>query len=111
MADARDTKKQENGSLVFFESLIEKGKEPTVAFVENKAYPDMPAVWYYYYQLQGKALKKYLGTQKGYNYSRDEGIMPFLEDIAAKETNNDVAQFVSSFFPSLGPIILESLLS
>jgi|TARA_B100000085_G_C18495079_1_gene492933 hypothetical protein len=85
MADARDTKKQENGSLVFFESLIEKGKEPTVAFVEKNAYPDMPAVWYYYYQLQGKALKKYLGTQKGYNYSRDKGIMPFLEDIAAKE--------------------------
>mgnify|MGYP001377461920 CR=1 FL=1 len=30
MADARDTKKQENGSLVFFENLIEKGKEPEV---------------------------------------------------------------------------------
>ena len=29
MADARDTKMQENGSLVFFEHLIEKGKEPS----------------------------------------------------------------------------------
>ena len=82
MADARDTKKQENGSLVFFQSLIEKGKEPTIAFVENNAYPDMPAIWYYYYQLQGKALKQYLGNEKDYAYSRDDGIMPILEDAA-----------------------------
>ena len=85
MADARDTKMQENGSLVFFENVIEKGKEPTVAFVEKKAYPNMPAIWYFYYQLQAKALKQYLGNQKGYNYSRDRGIMPFLENIAARE--------------------------
>tara|TARA_B110000285_G_C15021269_1_gene561702 strand:+ start:44 stop:1189 length:1146 start_codon:yes stop_codon:yes gene_type:complete len=82
MADARDTKKQENGSLVFFQSLIEKGKEPTIAFVENNAYPDMPAIWYYYYQLQGKALKQYLGNEKDYAYSRDDGIMPILETAA-----------------------------
>ena len=82
MADARDTKKQENGSLVFFQELIEKGKEPTISFVEQKAYPDMPAIWYYYYQLQGKALKQYLGNEKDYAYSRDDGIMPILEDAA-----------------------------
>ena len=82
MADARDTKKQENGSLVFFEQLIEKGKEPTIAFVEKNAYLDMPAIWYYYYQLQGKALKQYLGNQKVYSYSRDDGIMPILETAA-----------------------------
>ena len=82
MADARDTKKQENGSLVFFEQLIEKGKEPTIAFVEKNAYPNMPAIWYYYYQLQGKALKQYLGNQKDYAYSRDDGIMPILETAA-----------------------------
>ena len=52
MASAKDTKMQENGSRVFFEQLIEKGKEPTIAFVEKNAYPDMPAIWYYYYQLQ-----------------------------------------------------------
>lgn len=82
MADARDTKKQENGSLVFFQNLIESGKEPTIAFVEQNAYPDMPAIWYYYYQLQGKALKQYLGNEKDYAYSRDDGIMPILEDAA-----------------------------
>ena len=82
MASAKDTKMQENGSRVFFEQLIEKGKEPTIAFVEKKAYPNMPALWYYYFQLQAKALKQYLGNHKGYLYSRDNGIMPFLEKAA-----------------------------
>ena len=82
MASAKDTKMQENGSRVFFEQLIEKGKEPTIAFVEKKAYPNMPALWYYYFQLQAKALKQYLGNHKGYLYSRDNGIMPFLAKAA-----------------------------
>ena len=82
MASAIDTKMQENGSRVFFEQLIEDGKEPSISFIEDKAYPDMPAIWYQYYQLQGKAIKKYLGNQKGYNYSRDTGIMPILEKAA-----------------------------
>ena len=82
MASAKDTKMQENGSRVFFEQLIEKGKEPTIAFVEKKAYPNMPALWYYYFQLQAKALKQYLVNHKGYLYSRDNGIMPFLEKAA-----------------------------
>lgn len=82
MATAKDTKMQENGSRVFFEQLIEKNKEASINFIEDNAYPNMPAVWYTYYQLQGKALKKYLGNQKGYLYSRDTGIMPFLEKAA-----------------------------
>ena len=84
MASAIDTKMQENGSRVFFEQLIEIGKEPSIPFIEDKAYPNMPAIWYQYFQLQGKAIKKYLGNEKGYNYSRDKGIMPILEK-AAKE--------------------------
>ena len=82
MASAIDTKMQENGSRVFFEQLIEDGKEPSIPFIEDKAYPNMPAIWYQYYQLQGKAIKKYLGNQKGYSYSRDTGIMPILEKAA-----------------------------
>ena len=83
MADARDTKKQENGSLVFFQNLIEKGKELKITDnIFDKVYPDMPAIWYNYYQLQGAALKKYLGNEKDYAYSRDDGIMPFLEEAA-----------------------------
>ena len=52
MATAKDTKMQENGSRVFFEQLIEKNKEASVNFIEDKAYPNMPAIWYQYYQLQ-----------------------------------------------------------
>ena len=80
------TQMQENGSLVFFQHLIEKKKEPGISSVIfDKVYPDMPAIWYYYYQLQGQALKKYLGSEKDYVYSRDKGIMPFLEQIAVKK--------------------------
>lgn len=82
MATAKDTQMQENGSRVFFEQLIEKGTEPSISFIEDKAYPNMPALWYQYFQLQGKAIKKYLGNEKGYVYSRDTGIMPFLEKAA-----------------------------
>ena len=85
MATAKDTKMQENGSRLFFDGFIEKGKEPTIGFIEKNAYPDMPAMWYQHYQLQAKALKKYLGNNRGYTYSRDEGIMPFIEKLAAQK--------------------------
>ena len=87
MADARDTKKQENGSRLFFESVIEKGKEPTIQYIEKNAYEDMPASWFTFYQLQAQALKKYLGSNKGYKYSRDDpnSIMPFIERLAAQK--------------------------
>ena len=86
--NAIETKKQENGSRVFFEQLIEHKNEwppfgePSIEFLLENAYPDMPAIWYQYYQLQAKALKGYIGSQKGYLYSRDDGIMHFLENAA-----------------------------
>ena len=83
MAGAIETKKQENGSRIVFESVIEKGKFPTTSFIE-KVYPDVPAKWVDTYRLQSEALKKYLGNNKGYIYSRDEGIMPFIESLANK---------------------------
>ena len=89
--DATITKKQENGSRLFFESVIEKGVEPEPIYLIENAYDDMPAIWYYYYQLQAKALKQYLGSNKGYNYSRDgkglndNGIMPFIENLVVKK--------------------------
>lgn len=85
MAGATETKKQENGSRIVFESVIEKGKFPTTSFIE-KVYPNVPAKWVDTYRLQSEALKKYLGTNKGYVYSRDEpdGIMPFIEKLANK---------------------------
>ncbi len=84
MAGAIETKKQENGSKVVFESVIEKGKFPTTSTIE-KVYPNVPAKWVDNYKLQSEALKKYLGSNKGYVYSRDDGIMPFIEKLANKE--------------------------
>jgi len=80
--DAKETKKQENGSRIVFESVIERGKFPTVDYIEKNAYENMPASWLKTFELQANAIKKYVGGKKRYNYSRDKGIMPFLERIA-----------------------------
>ena len=93
MADARDTAKQENGSKVYFEKYIESSKVPSdseLLGVLVKVYPDLSKdiklrdLWLSTYRKQAVALKSYLGTSKGYNYSRDErnGFMSFIEDIA-----------------------------
>ena len=82
--DARETAKQENGSRVFFEHVIEKGKEPTDKMMLS-IYDGYSPEWRDTYRKQTKALKKYLGANKGYEYSRDSGIMPYIENIAKKE--------------------------
>lgn len=82
--DARETAKQENGSRVFFEHVIEKGKEPTDKLMLS-VYDGYSPEWKNTYRKQTEALKKYLGTNKGYEYSRDSGIMPYIENIAKKE--------------------------
>ena len=84
MAGAIETKKQENGSKVVFESVIEKGRFPSTSTIE-RVYPNVPAKWVDNYKLQSQALKKYLGSNKGYVYSRDTGIMPFIERLANKQ--------------------------
>ena len=82
--DARETAKQENGSRVFFEHVIEKGKEPTDKMMIG-IYDGYSPEWRDTYRKQTAALKKYLGSNKGYEYSRDNGIMPYIEEIAKKE--------------------------
>jgi hypothetical protein len=82
--NAKETAKQENGSRYFFESVIERGKEPTDAEMK-KIYDGFGAEWRMTYTKQTAALKKYLGGSKGYEYSRDNGIMPYIEEIAKKE--------------------------
>jgi len=84
-SDAKETQKQENGSLMVFESYIERGKIPTIPQIVNSVYPDMPDKWYATFELQAKALKKYLGNQKYYTYSRDKGIMRDIESLASKK--------------------------
>lgn len=91
--NAIETAKQENGSKVYFKTFIESTTEPHEADLFDvviAVYPDLaknPAlreVWMTTYKKQATALKKYLGTNKGYNYSRDEedGFMAFIEGIA-----------------------------
>ncbi len=82
--NARETAKQENGSRVFFESVIEKNKEPLDKDM-FKIYDGYGPDWKQTYRKQSTALKKFLGSSKGYEYSRDKGIMPYLEDIAKKQ--------------------------
>ena len=82
--DAKETAKQENGSRVFFEHVIEKGTEPTDKMMLS-VYDGYGPEWKDTYRKQTAALKKYLGSNKGYEYSRDSGIMPYIEEIAKKE--------------------------
>jgi len=78
---AVETAKQENGSRVFFESVIEKNTEPSDA-VMLKVYDGYNLEWKQTYTKQVAALKSFLGSNKGYEYSRDSGIMPYIENIA-----------------------------
>ena len=82
--NAKETAKQENGSRVFFESVIEKNREPSDAEM-RKIYDGYGPEWRETYRKQTAALKKFLGSNKGFEYSRDKGIMPYIEDIAKKE--------------------------
>ena len=82
--NAQETAKQENGSRVFLESVIERGKEPPDKDM-LKVYDGYNLEWKLTYRKQVDAVKSYIGKQKGYEYSRDEGIMPYIENIAKNE--------------------------
>ena len=78
---ATETAKQENGSRAFFESVIEKNVEPSAKEM-LKVYDGYNLQWKLTYRKQVAAVKNYIKGQKGYDYSRDSGIMPYIEDIA-----------------------------
>ena len=78
---AIETAKQENGSKVFLESVIEKGVEPSDKEM-LKVYGDYNLEWKLTYRKQVAAVKSYIKSEKGYEYSRDKGIMPYIEEIA-----------------------------
>ena len=67
---AIETAKQENGSRVFLESVIEKNKEPSFAEM-HKVYDGYNTEWKETYKKQAEAVKNYIGGQRGYVYSRD----------------------------------------
>jgi hypothetical protein len=85
--NAIETAKQENGSKVYFELYIEKNVRDfgTLSAAVKKVYPNVTNEWMESYAKQAEALKKYIGNNKGYEYSRDEGFMPFIEDVAKKK--------------------------
>ena len=81
---ATETAKQENGSRVFLESVIENNREPSFAEM-RKVYDGYNMEWKETYKKQAAAIKTYIGSRKGYDYSRDTGIMPYIEEIAKKD--------------------------
>ena len=78
---ATETAKQENGSRVFLQSVIETGQEPSSTEM-FKVYDGYNSEWKDTYRKQAAAIKSYIKGQKGYEYSRDTGIMPYIEGIA-----------------------------
>ena len=50
-----------------------------------KIYEGYNNEWKETYRKQVAAVKNYIGSQKGYEYSRDKGIMPFIENIAKSD--------------------------
>ena len=82
--NAIETAQQENGSRYWFESFLEKGKEPTDSEM-IKIYGGYTPEWKSTYRKQVTALKGFLKGNKGYQYSRDSGIMPYIEGIATKD--------------------------
>ena len=78
---AIETAKQENGSRVFLQSVIENGVEPSAKEM-LKVYDGFNLQWKITYRKQADAVKSYIGAQRGYDYSRDSGIMPYIEGIA-----------------------------
>ena len=81
--NAAETAKQENATRFVCEQVIEKGKFPRDSDIE-KIYPQYDDGWYQTFKMQAEALKKWLKTAKGYEYSRDSGIMPLVEGVAKK---------------------------
>jgi hypothetical protein len=81
---AVETAKQENGSRFYLQHVIENNREPTYAEM-IKIYDGYNQSWRKTYEKQANAVKGYIKGEKGYEYSRDDGIMPFIEDIARKD--------------------------
>ena len=62
--NAIETAKQENGSKLFFQSVIEQNKEPTSGEMK-KVYEGYGAEWRDTYRKQTNALKKFLSLKPG----------------------------------------------
>jgi|TARA_R110000764_G_scaffold38503_4_gene85393 hypothetical protein len=81
--DATATKLQENSTRLYCQTYMTSGKFPSNEET-RKVYPNVNDEWFETFEAQAIAINKWLGS-KDYDFSRDEGIMPFLEDIALKK--------------------------
>jgi hypothetical protein len=93
-SNAMETQKQENCSRLFFQYFIEKNIELSIDQL-SKIYPKIDSKWYNSFRGQAYAMKNFLlkgstgltGRRpyvKGFVYSRDDGIMPFLVGISSR---------------------------
>ena len=93
-SNAIETAKQENCSRLFFQYYIEKNIELSIEQLA-KIYSKIDIKWYNSFRGQAFAMKNFLlrgatglpGRRpyiKGFVYSRDDGIMPFLVGISSK---------------------------
>ena len=80
--DASATAKQENATRC--EKFIETNRMPAAVDI-SKIYSDVDDEWEETFAKQASSLKKWLSGKKGYNYSRDTGIMPIVENIALQK--------------------------
>lgn len=78
--NAAETAKQENGTRLYCEYFNERNIFPPAAALQ-KVYPEADDDWVNTFELQAKEMKRYLHAA-GYEWSRDSGIMPFVENIA-----------------------------
>ena len=82
--DASATAKQENATRFVCEKFIETNRMPAAVDI-SKIYSDVDDEWEETFAKQASSLKKWLSGKKGYNYSRDTGIMPIVENIALQK--------------------------
>lgn len=77
-ASAASTAAQENCTKLFFECYFEHNRWPTNEEI-LKVYPECDEEWLAVFKKQAEVFKdEFLKNEKGYTYSRDKGIMPFI---------------------------------
>jgi|TARA_B110000914_G_scaffold194437_1_gene182548 tetrahydromethanopterin S-methyltransferase subunit G len=81
--DAVETAKQENCTRLACEMFIEENKMPTSQQFQ-KIYKGYDDEWAQTFKLQAESVKDYLKGKRGYEYSRDDGIMPIIETFAKR---------------------------
>ena len=81
--DAITTAKQENVTRLYCQTYMNtNGKFPSNAETKE-IYSDVNDEWFRTFEAQAISICKWLGSN-GYIFSRDEGIMPYLENVAKK---------------------------